>query len=73
MVKAIELADRVCGWLENLPSEEMPPRWMWTVDRELDNHWKWVEAERKKPAKDRHNDGTDDFDEDDDLRKQVGR
>ena len=44
---AIEHALRILSWQENLPSDEMPPRWMWNLDWELDIHFKKISQERR--------------------------
>lgn len=44
---AIEHALRILSWQENLPSDEMPPRWMWNLEWELDIHFKKVDKQRK--------------------------
>jgi hypothetical protein len=47
---AIEHANRICQWQENLMPDEMPPHWMWHLDGTLDD-W-FAEVERKR--EDRH-------------------
>jgi hypothetical protein len=37
----------VLAWQENLPEDEMPPRWMWTLPEELDRHFRDVRAKRR--------------------------
>lgn len=44
---AVDHALRVLSWQENLPGDEMPPRWMWTLDWEIDKHFTIVESKRK--------------------------
>lgn len=44
---AIEQAMRILNWQENLPSDEMPPRWMWSLDWELEVHFSDVERKRE--------------------------
>jgi hypothetical protein len=44
---AVEHALRVLSWYENLPSDEMPPNWMWCLDWEIERHFERVDAERK--------------------------
>lgn len=48
LVLAIAHAQRVCSWQENLPSDEMPPRWMWSVDHELQSWFERVAEEREE-------------------------
>lgn len=43
---AIEQAYRVLSWQENLTDEEMPPRWMWHLDWELEAHFTTVKRKR---------------------------
>ena len=45
---ALDHAIRILAWQENLPSDEMPPRWMWNLDWELEDHFLKVDAERRK-------------------------
>lgn len=44
---AVDHALRILSWQENLPSDEMPPRWMWCLDWEIDKHFEVVESRRK--------------------------
>ena len=39
----------ILAWQENLPEDEMPPRWMWTLPDELNRHFRDVRARRKNP------------------------
>lgn len=48
LLRAIEHAQTVLNWQENLMSDEMPPEWMWTVDHELEAWFDRVEDDRKK-------------------------
>jgi len=50
-------------WQENLPSKEIPPRWMWALDDELNRHFEWVRKQRDDP---------DDHDRDLDEPASVG-
>lgn len=43
---ALEQAHRVLSWQENLTDEEMPPRWMWHLDWELNAHFDSVKRKR---------------------------
>lgn len=36
MYKAVEHSNNILSWQENLPEDEMPPEWMWSVDHELE-------------------------------------
>lgn len=45
---AIEHAQRILHWQENLPQEEMPPQWMWVVDEELEEWFEEVDRKRKE-------------------------
>jgi hypothetical protein len=44
---AVEHALRIISWQENLSSDEMPPRWMWNLDWEIDAHFERVDSARK--------------------------
>lgn len=35
-------------WVDNLPREEMPPRWMWPFAEELEIWFEGVEEQRKE-------------------------
>jgi hypothetical protein len=43
---AIEQAIRILSWQENLATDEMPPRWMWHLDWEIEGHFERVDAAR---------------------------
>ena len=45
---AIEHAQRVINWQSNLPPDEMPPRWLWIVEDELEIWFEEVDAKRKE-------------------------
>lgn len=47
LIRAIEHADRICGWQENLTREEMPPDWMWHLETELEAWFEEVDAKRR--------------------------
>ena len=49
----------ILAWHENLPEEDMPPRWMWTLDEDLERHFEKV--------KDRRSAGISADDDDDDV------
>ena len=38
---AVDQAHRVMSWMENLPSKEIPPEWMWPFENRLKE---WFEA-----------------------------
>lgn len=38
----------VLSWYENRPAKEIPPRWMWMFDAELEAWFKRVDEERSK-------------------------
>ena len=44
----MEHAQTILAWQENLPRDEMPPEWMWSVDHELEIWFERVEAEREE-------------------------
>lgn len=48
-VTAMEQAFRILSWQENLPSKDIPPAWMWTLDWEIDNWFKTLDEERQNP------------------------
>lgn len=43
---ALEQATRILSWQENLTEDEVPPRWMWHLDWELDT-W-FLEVKKKR-------------------------
>lgn len=48
LLHAIEHANRVLDWQENLSTEEMPPEWMWTLDEEVVTWMEQVNEDRKE-------------------------
>ena len=38
----------ITSWMENLPEDEVPPRWMWHLDWEIQSHFIKVKEEREK-------------------------
>lgn len=56
---AIDQALRISAWLEHLAKDEMPDEWMWTLDWELEDHFKAVEAIRES----KYNGGGEDTDD----------
>lgn len=55
---AIEHANTVLDWQENLTDDEMPPEWMWHLDSELSS---WFD-EVKRKRDDRYGGGDRDDD-----------
>jgi hypothetical protein len=51
---AIQHASLVVTWQENMLEDDMPPRWMWTLDEELNEHFQKLRSKRK------HGDDEDD-------------
>lgn len=45
---AIEHANRILDWQENLLEDEMPPEWMWHLDHELEPWFDEVERKREE-------------------------
>lgn len=43
---ALAHAVMILGWQENLLEGEMPPRWTWALDEELNRHFERVKADR---------------------------
>ena len=39
--EAVDQAYRIISWLDNLPSKEIPPIWMWPFDNKVNE---WFEA-----------------------------
>jgi hypothetical protein len=44
---AIEHANLIASWQENLMTEDMPPRWMWHLDWELERWFEELERSKK--------------------------
>lgn len=51
---AVRHADEILWWQENLPHEDVPPRWSWHLPWDLDRHFKDLDAKRLNPQ--RHDD-----------------
>lgn len=45
---ALDHATRILGWQEHLSEDEMPERWKWHLDWELEEHFERVKIERKE-------------------------
>lgn len=42
----------IIGWQENIVQEEIPPRWMWPFDAELEAWFDRVDQERRERSGD---------------------
>lgn len=47
LLSAIQHAEIILGWYEHLPSEEIPPNWMWAFSDELEEWFEEVSLARK--------------------------
>lgn len=47
LAACLDHAYRILSWMENLPEDEMPDRWMWHLDWEIDAHFDVVKAKRE--------------------------
>lgn len=56
---AIQHANRICDWQENMLSEECPPQWMWPFNDELEAWFDDVDAARKARYGGESNDDTE--------------
>lgn len=45
LLNTIEHANAIITWQQNLPEKDMPPRWMWHVDHELNEWFDGVKAQ----------------------------
>lgn len=45
-IVALDHAVRVISWMENLAKDEMPPKWKWHLDWEIESHFLKVEEDR---------------------------
>jgi hypothetical protein len=45
---AIDHANRILSWQENLTSDEMPERWKWHLDWEIEEHFKILKIKREE-------------------------
>jgi hypothetical protein len=59
-MRAINHAHTILGWQENLPSEETPPEWMWSLDNELEEWFEQVEEARAEKYGRNNSRGNDD-------------
>lgn len=48
LITAVEQALKILSWQENLPSDEMPKQWMWTLDWELENWFEKIKEAREE-------------------------
>lgn len=55
-MSAISHASMILNWQENLLEAEIPPRWMWTIDDEIADHFRQVKADRES-GRDTSSDG----------------
>lgn len=46
LMLAIEHAQRIISWQENMVEDEMPERWKWHLDHEIKDHFERVAAAR---------------------------
>ena len=44
----IEHAYRILQWQENLGKDEMPPKWMWHLEKKLESWFRSVDEKRKE-------------------------
>lgn len=47
----------ILGWQENLPSDDMPPSWMWPFDDPLERWFDDLKAKREMGLPDTDSDG----------------
>lgn len=47
---------RILNWQENLPTDEIPPRWMWFFEDELEQWFDDVDRARKSKWNDDYDD-----------------
>lgn len=47
LLDAIGHGRMILGWHEHLQEEDIPPRWMWALDEELERHFDRVKARRE--------------------------
>lgn len=55
---ALSHAVMILGWQEHLLEAEMPPRWAWCLDEELNRHFERVKSDRDS-GRDRDYDDAD--------------
>jgi hypothetical protein len=48
LTNAISHALKILSWHENLPSDEIPPEWMWSLDHEIEDWFIQVEYLREQ-------------------------
>jgi hypothetical protein len=57
---AVEHANLILSWQENLVEDEIPPVWMWALDEELNDWFEKVDRDRKA----KYGGGDDDYESD---------
>lgn len=50
LMLAIDHSLRILSWQENLMEDEMPPKWMWHLDSELQTHFEILKEKRSAPV-----------------------
>lgn len=48
LTNAINHAVRIISWMENYSEEEMPPKWMWHLEHELEPWFNSVKSKRDR-------------------------
>lgn len=78
LASAISHAFLILNWQENLPEDEMPPRWMWHLDWELEQWFEEVDLARKSKYGGADDGGDEESvpmvrNEDPELKRRFGR
>lgn len=58
LLRAIQHANKILDWYENLTSKDMPPDWMWSFDKRLNEWFDRVKEEHENPSKSAADDRT---------------
>jgi hypothetical protein len=74
---AIDHGFKILSWQENLQEEEMPPKWMWHLDWELEKWFEEVEIARKSKYNSNPDDNLEEVpmmaNEDPELAERFGK
>lgn len=63
LMTSLDHALRILNWQENLMDDEMPERWKWHLDSEIETHFKLIKDKRTYSSGSSDSSSEDDWDE----------